>query len=76
MAAVILEPTAETETLVWEREGAAACQLLIAQSYWSTGQLVKAKVKSGQTVKYWLKEMGLFANIDIFGCLCKIGLQD
>jgi len=38
MAAVILEPTAETETLIWEREGVATCQPMIAQSNWSTGQ--------------------------------------
>jgi len=31
-------------------------------------------VKSGQKVKEWSKERGLFANIDIFGYLYKIGL--
>jgi len=47
-----------------------------------TGQQVKlvnraAKlVKSGQTVKDWSKERGLIVNIEIFGCLCKFGLQD
>jgi len=33
-------------------------------------------VKSGKKVKNWSKERGLTANIDIFGCLCKIGLED
>jgi len=40
------------------------------------------KVKSGQAFKswsnsqIWSKERDLIANIDIFGCLCKIGLQN
>jgi len=33
-------------------------------------------VKSGEKVKDWSKERSLIANIDIFGCLCKIGLKD
>jgi len=37
------------ESLVWrEKVHSATCQLLIAQSYWSTGQLVKAAVNSDQ----------------------------
>jgi len=33
-------------------------------------------VKVGQIFKDWSKERGLIGNINIFGCLCKIGLQD
>jgi len=33
-------------------------------------------VKVGQTVNDWSNKRGLIANIDIFGCLCKFGLQD
>jgi len=42
-----------------------------------SGQLVNGAaklVKSGQKVKNWSKERGLTANINIFGCLSKIGL--
>ncbi|QCD93567.1 hypothetical protein DEO72_LG5g1642 [Vigna unguiculata] len=64
------QPKCESETLILEIEGAAMCQSAIAQSNWSK------LVKSGKKVKDWSKERGLIANIDIFGCLCKFGLQD
>jgi len=59
-------------TLIWEREGAATWHPVIAQS---KSNLVKHS-KVGQTVKDWSNERSLTVNIDIFGCLCKIGLQD
>jgi len=47
-------------------------------SHNQTGQQVKWSklVKSGQKFKDWSKERDLSANIDIFGYLCKFGLQD
>jgi len=51
-AVVILEPTAETETLIWEREWAATCHPIIAQS---KSKLVKQStlVKYSNLVKDW-----------------------
>jgi len=49
---------------------AAMCHPVIAQSNWSN------LVKQSTLVKNWSKERDLTANIDIFGCLCKIGLQN
>jgi len=34
------------------------------------------RIRAANLVKDWSNERGLTANIDIFGCLCKIGLQD
>ncbi|QCE14654.1 hypothetical protein DEO72_LG11g1657 [Vigna unguiculata] len=59
-------------TLIWEREGTATWHPVIAQS---KSNLVKHS-KAGQTVKDWSNERSLTINIDIFRCLCKIGLQD
>jgi len=60
----------EEETLIWERE--EGCHVSASQWTLEWSKLVK----SGKKVKDWSNERGLFANIDIFGCLCKIGLQD
>jgi len=45
---VVSAITSFCETLIWGREGAAPCHLLIAQSNWSTGQLVNGVVNAGQ----------------------------
>ena len=76
MAAVILEPTTETETLIWEREGNDMCLLVITQSNWLNLVKQSTLVKYSTLVKDWSKERDLTANIDIFRCLCKIGLQN
>jgi len=39
---------------------------------WSIGQLVKAS-QIWPNIQDWSKERSLTTNIDIFGCLCKIG---
>jgi len=40
------------------------------------GLTVKLWLNYSNLVKDWSKKIGLIANIDIFGCLCKIELQD
>ena len=69
-----------SETLILERESlrhvsASDCIVKLVKS----GQLVNGAaklVKSDKKVKDWSKERGLTTNIDNFGCLCKIGLQN
>jgi len=71
----------EAKTLILERESlrhvsASNCTVKLVKLV-KSGQLVNGAaklVKSDQKVKDWSKERDLTANIDIFGCLCKIGL--
>jgi len=52
------------------------CQFAIAQSNWSNLIKQSTLVKYSNMVKDWSNKKGLIANIDIFGCLYKFGLQD
>jgi len=52
------------------------CQSAIARSNGQIWSSIQKLVKQSTLVKDWSKEKGLTANIDIFGCLCKIGLQN
>ena len=76
---------APIETLVWRKCTLPRVRLILDSQLvnWSTlvnwPTLVNWStklVKSSQKVKDWSKEMGLTTNIDIFGCLCKIVLQN
>jgi len=66
----------ESETLILEREGAVTCESAIAQSNWSNLVKQSTLVKYSNMVKDWSNNRGLTANIDIFGSLYKIGLQN